>query len=812
MLFFCSNVNAWENIYSHIDISEAAAKLSFTNEQMKLQYALNGQKKSLLDWLKTGAKLEDSGSISSLATARYRNHFHNPLASLTPPMGTLTKGGLSDMGTGQSTLFWAQDGHNQSQFLEGDWSWQTIRTNYYRSLTTTSRVGIEMFTAMTYLGLGYQMHLIQDMAQPDHVRNDSHPIDASDRLWGFETWAKNKKTLILQYAATAAKPAVDLTQPLYDGYAPVGRLIDTRRYAADRTPSASMNQGLAEYTNSNFFSDDTIFAARYAEDDKHYFPFPRKEGTDIQKCFDGTKAPEAVYSEDGKLVNGLWVSKVGEGETVPHLLRVGPMADAAYALLGEGKLSYDRLGRDEVTYTDYAQLLLPRAVGYSAALLDYFFRGAIKLTVKPSDIKFRSVKVTAQNSTAGETMESGEAVLVIRYKALPETPLGGARYLLDYAPEESTLDRYSHKVSKPQAVDLTNPKELTFDFSDDPLPYLFDDITMQLVFKGKLGNEEGAVAVSSLAPIEGIYSEITVSLPASAVYAKTTDGTLGAAFNELRVTVQTDIPGGLSGGSFELALEYDEATSDPFQSLPVETNPLNAAGYLLRFAEVGGVSSLSPGVPVELIFDLSQYPLSVRATDVYLNILYKIPGTSKTVTVGYLDISEPTPVDIFNNADKICIHGQWYNAGSSEARAVAEGSLPTLFDFYAHNIADIFFKATSLSRVTPASPTDYTIQSPDLLAGGSYRRLGYILTDYSFRYSAYEDWLEIDSADGWYSSDEPNAIYTGTAVKNQCDTDGNCFYPLMYSIRGNKMWWGAGIEYNNWSYPSNSSCATEAMP
>ncbi len=45
MLIFCSNVNAWENKVSHIDISEAAAKLSFTNEQRKLQYVLNGQKK-----------------------------------------------------------------------------------------------------------------------------------------------------------------------------------------------------------------------------------------------------------------------------------------------------------------------------------------------------------------------------------------------------------------------------------------------------------------------------------------------------------------------------------------------------------------------------------------------------------------------------------------------------------------------------------------------------------------------------------------------------------------------------------------------
>jgi hypothetical protein len=160
------------------------------------------------------------------------------------------------MMTGQSALFWAQDGQNQAGFDGGDWSRQTIRNNYYRSLTTTSKVGMEMFTAMTYLGLGYQIHLVQDMAQPDHVRNDAHPIDATNRLWGFETWVSKKRTMIKQYAATATKPTVDLTQPFYEGYAPVGRLMDTRRYVADRTPSAAINQGLAELVGegNSFYS------------------------------------------------------------------------------------------------------------------------------------------------------------------------------------------------------------------------------------------------------------------------------------------------------------------------------------------------------------------------------------------------------------------------------------------------------------------------------------------------------------------------------------------------------------------------------
>ena len=40
-------------------------------------------------------------------------------------------------------------------------------------------------------------------------------------------------------------------------------------------------------------------------------------------------------------------------------------------------LRYRAASLDPGVFADYAALLLPRAVGYSAALLDYFFRGRL---------------------------------------------------------------------------------------------------------------------------------------------------------------------------------------------------------------------------------------------------------------------------------------------------------------------------------------------------------------------------------------------------------------------------------------------------
>lgn len=195
LLLLCTNVYAWDNESTHRDISEVAANLSLNAEQLSKAYELYGKNQPALKWIQDGAELEDAGSFTTLSKARFRNHFHNPLANLTPPTGTLTDGGLTDKLTGQSTFFWAQDGVNQLNHEGGDWSWKT-RDIYYRSLTTTSNVDIEMLTAMTYQGLGHQMHLVQDMAQPDHVRNDAHPVDGTGMFNFFEKWAKVQYPLI----------------------------------------------------------------------------------------------------------------------------------------------------------------------------------------------------------------------------------------------------------------------------------------------------------------------------------------------------------------------------------------------------------------------------------------------------------------------------------------------------------------------------------------------------------------------------------------------------------------------------------------
>ena len=64
--------------------------------------------------------------------------------------------------------------------------------------------------------------------------------------------------------------------------------------------------GLAEYTNANFFSDDTIFTEGWDPDDPHAFPFPGKASTNLQFYIDRDMLPETIIARDGVEDTGFW--------------------------------------------------------------------------------------------------------------------------------------------------------------------------------------------------------------------------------------------------------------------------------------------------------------------------------------------------------------------------------------------------------------------------------------------------------------------------------------------------------------------------
>ena len=307
----------------------------------------------------------------------------------------------------------------------------------------------------------------------------------------FEVWASKQRSYINTLAAQPLFPTVPLNRSYY-GLTPITNFIDTDPY--DGTPpSTSLTQGIAEYANANFFSDDTLFAAEQKVGDaRHYFPYPKASSTNLQDYLDQKLLPKTIVAEDGQPDVSFWIAKVRDGEQIAHFVKPLYWTDDTRdgsAGEGAGNVSklYGRLFyRDETCHADYAKHLIPRAVGYSAALIDYFFRG----------------KITLEKAPTG----SGYVVVNNTDEAMAGT------FILTY---NTTANRRKSLWSKTFSLGANNSgkhRSTPFDFAGPidaktPGEYV-------LVFNGTLGAESGAV-VGALVQIptvvvihEGFYLQV----------------------------------------------------------------------------------------------------------------------------------------------------------------------------------------------------------------------------------------------------------------------------------------------------------------
>lgn len=338
------------DVETHRLLGEKAAEVSSLESVLKAQLEFHeGLQTKLLgstvqEWIGKGAKFEDE------PFPRVLNHFHNPLE-------IWERAGLRLLGAqvGQSSIRWGQ---NASQSPGGTFSWLDARRFYYQALTSPTKAEREQTFTQTFRALGQVMHLVQDAAVPAHVRNDPHLVRE-----GFEAWVsrrENQSVVQGLLASPYVRPdsaLYTLGVPIPDPIAtvPIARLWDSDQYNDGNPDITTLSQtiGLAEYTNANFFSDDTVF---------NKFPFPASTSVEL-----GPPEPEPKTGELRR-----YFKKVRHGELINHLA----VPSALYEFLPEA-LKDQKKGLDDNVFRDYAAKLLPRAVGYSAALLDYFFRGGL---------------------------------------------------------------------------------------------------------------------------------------------------------------------------------------------------------------------------------------------------------------------------------------------------------------------------------------------------------------------------------------------------------------------------------------------------
>jgi hypothetical protein len=259
------------------------------------------------EWLRDGGEFEDIPPMY-LPYLRSVNHFHNPVA---PTLNAAGFTGIWDTYflAGTSAIWWSQLRLGTQTIdtpLSGNYSWFDVRDYFYKALTSSDTTTRSKNFAATFRGLGQLMHLVEDMSVPEHARNDGHYTDAYEE-WVKETQRDPQRRAIFDTAL--ANPIffnmTALGQPSVFGTqapVPIANLFDTNQYDGSNPGiTLSPNIGLAEYTNANFVSPDSLFRG---------FPYPSKE-TSVK--IEEREIPDIF--NPGSFVKRKYYIKRSDGET-----------------------------------------------------------------------------------------------------------------------------------------------------------------------------------------------------------------------------------------------------------------------------------------------------------------------------------------------------------------------------------------------------------------------------------------------------------------------------------------------------------------
>lgn len=485
-----------------------------------------------LDLIARGAVEEDLGT-------RAINHFFDA-----------QQGGAA-LPTGHPSPDWALE--DKGRVSGQDYSYEDAKRTLYSALTAPSRLQRGRELALMFESLGHVIHHLQDMSQPQHVRGDDHCDDTPFYLF-FVYFPNGCATLpvnIVLYRPSGYEAYVsEHLRPLpLAGYA----VPDYATFDLPRKFWVNGGRGNAEFTSNNFVSIGTNFRGNLDEmeaDPEHPLPAPPgRPGVTVENIENllGPVGP-------GQPLHGtIWfLSTPVQDAYDPTRSTVNPRT-SSFSLFENDLRGFGvqtRFSMNRFNYQSAAKLLIPRAAGYSVAMLNYFFRGRIEITPPAGEVY--SVIDHAKTNAVGPALTQGfsKVKMRLRNSTLPGVPPGGsplqgeqemaggslvaiATYIPNpcYTPDllgeyngtddfggvitrnGCTLAEYFGGVEKiavsaalsGQSLSRTEAREVTFDFSQQPIPINSHDLSIQVVYRGALGSEQDAIAVSASNLAEPTY-------------------------------------------------------------------------------------------------------------------------------------------------------------------------------------------------------------------------------------------------------------------------------------------------------------------
>ncbi len=472
-------------------------------------------------------------SLKVTEGARWMNHFHDPIHN----------SGLW-WGVGDSAIEWAFEPKFSQSYLTGNFSYHDVTNYFYKALTSQAEYDRQYYYTQTFRGLGQLMHLVQDMSVPAHVRNDAHPLSAAYEAWFVENGGEGNPLNLRRipdpvhgvllritnceniYGVVDTNwPAPYLYLPndipfvFFDSAAlesatphplsddPVSNLFDADIYDEDSKGNPELtvrgDAGLSEYTNANFLSPDSLFAYKY----------PKLITLDEDPMDPASIKLAEVYDQHDDHY-GKFYKKFQHGEQIDYFARVLRInkfiPDLSTECQVDPTLCQDvtmpELGftlDDPRVHANYAQKLIPRAVGYSSQLLSYFFEkhlelleisvpddGFYAMTTDP-EVGFNSIKLRVRNKSQQVEFTDGEITLVVKYKVVPEgceILMADPDNILDPGNcYPSDIDFQQIIVSCPSIREIPNesPLELQFDLGTETIPLNAVDVHFYVLYKGQ---------------------------------------------------------------------------------------------------------------------------------------------------------------------------------------------------------------------------------------------------------------------------------------------------------------------------------------
>jgi hypothetical protein len=384
---------------------------------------------------------------------------------------------------------------------------------------TARREHRSAYWATTFFALGSQMHLIQDMAQPQHTRIEVHPIEMRNEYEHYsEIRAKSDEMPFLyrsRYEAMASPLPARPLRYVNEDSAAVPQFANISAFwstAADGDVAKGI--GLGDHSNSQFFSPaHNLGQGLYA--------LPSNKPADYSEvtASDASGIPHRYLR--GKVVDPL------TGREKPMLMT--RLTASAEVRMKNGWQASQRVGNkldymfDARLYDEYLGHLIPLAVRYSRGFLDYFFRGRLAITSPDEEVYglvdhavesssqgqgFGRLKAKVANVSRSENPAQGWIVGVVTFRR--NDCYDAVFYTLKpHDPTEAMQCRSPDDeitVSKPIAVSAISrePVQFTFDFPSK-LPINATDIRFQVVFRGQLGEEADGIAVGGRDLYEPTY-------------------------------------------------------------------------------------------------------------------------------------------------------------------------------------------------------------------------------------------------------------------------------------------------------------------